>query len=52
MDGMETLRLIMRRAPLPVILVSTIPEGAYATFALALGAIDFAESRKKLRPAS
>jgi two-component system chemotaxis response regulator CheB len=43
MDGMETLRLIMRRAPLPVIVFSThSKEGAYATFkALALGAIDF-----------
>ena len=43
MDGMETLRLIMRRAPLPVILVSThSKEGAYCTFkALALGALDF-----------
>ena len=43
MDGMETLRLIMRRAPVPVIMVSThSKEGAYATFkALALGAMDF-----------
>jgi len=43
MDGMEALRMIMRRAPLPVILVSThSKEGAYSTFkALALGAIDF-----------
>ena len=43
MDGMETLRLIMRRAPMPVILCSThSKEGAYATLkALALGAIDF-----------
>jgi two-component system chemotaxis response regulator CheB len=43
MDGMETLRLIMRRGPLPVILFSThSKEGAYSTFkALALGAIDF-----------
>jgi two-component system chemotaxis response regulator CheB len=43
MDGMETLRLIMRRAPLPVILFSThSKEGGYATFkALALGAVDF-----------
>jgi len=42
-DGMETLRLIMRRAPLPVILFSShSKEGAYSTFkALALGAIDF-----------
>src|SRR6266850_683437 len=43
MDGMETLRLIMRRAPLPVILFSThSKEGGYATFkALAMGAVDF-----------
>jgi len=43
MDGIETLRLIMRRAPLPVILFSThSKEGAYTTFkALALGAVDF-----------
>jgi two-component system, chemotaxis family, protein-glutamate methylesterase/glutaminase len=43
MDGMETLRLIMRRAPTPVIVFSThSKEGAYSTFkALALGAIDF-----------
>jgi len=43
MDGMETLRLIMRSAPLPVILFSThSKEGGYATFkALAMGAVDF-----------
>jgi two-component system chemotaxis response regulator CheB len=43
MDGMETLRLIMRRAPLPVVLLSThSKEGAYSTLkALALGAVDF-----------
>ncbi len=43
MDGMETLRLIMRRAPLPVVLFSThSKEGGYSTFkALALGAVDF-----------
>jgi len=43
MDGMETLRLIMRSAPLPVILFSThSKEGGYATLkALALGAVDF-----------
>jgi two-component system chemotaxis response regulator CheB len=48
MDGMETLRLIMRRAPLPVILFSThSKEGAYSTFkALALGAIDFVAKPK------
>src|SRR6266436_5239167 len=43
MDGTETLRLIMQRAPLPVILFSThSKEGGYATFkALAIGAVDF-----------
>src|SRR5260370_2425238 len=43
MDGMETLRLIMRHAPLPVVLFSThSKEGGYATLkALALGAVDF-----------
>jgi len=43
MDGIETLRMIMRNAPLPVIVFSTHSrEGAYSTFkALALGAIDF-----------
>ena len=43
MDGIETLRTIMRNAPLPVIVFSTHSrEGAYSTFkALALGAIDF-----------
>ena len=43
LDGLEALRLIMRRAPLPVIVFSThSKEGAYSTFkALALGAIDF-----------
>jgi len=43
MDGIETLRMIMRGAPIPVIVVSThSKEGAYSTFkALALGAIDF-----------
>jgi two-component system chemotaxis response regulator CheB len=48
MDGMETLRLIMRRAPLPVIMFSThSKEGAYSTFkALALGAIDFVAKPK------
>jgi two-component system chemotaxis response regulator CheB len=48
MDGMETLRLIMQRAPLPVILFSThSKEGAYSTFkALALGAIDFVAKPK------
>lgn len=43
MDGMETLRLIMRHAPLPVVLFSTHSKaGGYATLkALALGAVDF-----------
>jgi two-component system chemotaxis response regulator CheB len=43
MDGMQTLRLIMRTAPMPVILLSTPPkEGATFTLeALALGAVDF-----------
>src|SRR5262245_3589077 len=49
MDGMETLRMIMRRTPLPVVLVSTHSrEGAYSTFkALALGAIDFVAKPKE-----
>ena len=48
MDGMETLRMIMRRAPLPVILFSThSKEGGYATLkALALGAVDFLQKPK------
>jgi len=48
MDGIETLRMIMRGAPLPVIVVSThSKEGAYSTFkALALGAIDFVAKPK------
>jgi len=48
MDGMETLRLIMLRAPVPVILFSThSKEGGYATFkALALGAVDFVTKPK------
>src|SRR6516164_3394489 len=43
MDGIETLRMNMRSAPLPVIVFSShSKEGAYSTFkALALGAIDF-----------
>ena len=43
MDGIETLRMIMRSTPLPVIVFSShSKEGAYSTFkALALGAIDF-----------
>src|ERR1700733_624373 len=43
MDGMETLRSIMKTAPVPVILFSThSKEGAYTTFkALASGAVDF-----------
>src|SRR6267378_72005 len=49
MDGMETLRLIMGRAPMPVILFSThSKEGGYATFkALALGAVDFVTKPKE-----
>jgi len=48
MDGIETLRMIMRRTPLPVIVCSTHSrEGAYSTFkALALGAIDFVAKPK------
>jgi len=48
MDGMEMLRLIMRRAPLPIILFSThSKEGGYATLkALALGAVDFLQKPK------
>jgi two-component system chemotaxis response regulator CheB len=48
MDGIETLRSIMRNAPLPVIVFSTHSrEGAYSTFkALALGAIDFVAKPK------
>lgn len=43
MDGLQTLRLIMRQAPLPVVLFSThSKQGGYSTFkALALGAVDF-----------
>ncbi len=53
MDGLETLRMIMRSAPLPVIVFSThSKEGAYSTFkALALGAIDFVPSRRMPRVA-
>jgi len=49
MDGIETLRMIMRIAPLPVIVFSThSKEGAYSTFkALALGAIDFVAKPKE-----
>lgn len=48
MDGIETLRMIMRSAPLPVIVFSTHSrEGAYSTFkALALGALDFVPKPK------
>jgi two-component system, chemotaxis family, protein-glutamate methylesterase/glutaminase len=48
MDGMDALRLIMRRGPMPVIVFSThSKEGAYSTFkALALGAIDFVAKPK------
>jgi two-component system, chemotaxis family, protein-glutamate methylesterase/glutaminase len=43
MDGMETLRKIMRKHPLPTIVVSAhSTEGASSTFkALSLGALDF-----------
>jgi two-component system chemotaxis response regulator CheB len=49
MDGIETLRMIMHSAPLPVIVFSThSKEGAYSTFkALALGAIDFVAKPKE-----
>lgn len=48
MDGIEALRLIMRRAPLPVIVFSShSKEGADATLkALALGAVDFVAKPK------
>jgi len=48
MDGIETLRTIMRSVALPVIVFSThSKEGAYSTFkALALGAIDFVAKPK------
>jgi two-component system, chemotaxis family, protein-glutamate methylesterase/glutaminase len=48
MDGMQTLRMIMGRAPIPVILFSThSKEGAYSTFkALAMGAVDFVAKPK------
>jgi two-component system chemotaxis response regulator CheB len=48
MDGIEALRLIMRRAPLPVIVFSThSKEVACATLkALALGAVDFVAKPK------
>ncbi len=49
MDGLEMLRLIMRRAPLPIILFSThSTKGGYATLkALALGAVDFLAKPKE-----
>jgi two-component system chemotaxis response regulator CheB len=48
MDGLETLRMIMRSTPIPVIVFSThSKEGAYSTFkALALGALDFVAKPK------
>ena len=48
LDGIETLRQIMRRAPTPVIVFSThTKQGAYSTFkALALGATDFVAKPK------
>jgi len=52
MDGMETLRKIMRTNPLPVIVVSShSKDGAMATFkALSYGALDFVT--KPLDPSS
>lgn len=52
MDGMETLRKIMRKSPLPVIVVSAhSKEGAVSTFkALSFGALDFVT--KPLDPTS
>lgn len=48
MDGMETLRQIMRRRPLPVIMVSaSTTDGAASTFkALGMGAVDFVAKPK------
>jgi two-component system, chemotaxis family, protein-glutamate methylesterase/glutaminase len=48
MDGIEALRMIMRRSPLPVVLFSThSKEGGNSTFkALALGAVDFVPKPK------
>jgi two-component system, chemotaxis family, protein-glutamate methylesterase/glutaminase len=48
MDGMEMLRMIMKSAPLPIILFSThSKKGGYATMkALALGAVDFVAKPK------
>ena len=48
LDGLDTLRQIMRRGPLPVIVFSThSKQGAYSTFkALALGATDFVAKPK------
>ncbi len=48
MDGMETLRAIMREQPMPVIVVSAhTTQGATATFkALSLGAFDFVAKPK------
>src|SRR4051794_23018351 len=48
MDGMETLRKIMRKHPLPTIVVSAhSTEGASTTFkALGLGAVDFVTKPK------
>jgi two-component system chemotaxis response regulator CheB len=48
MDGMEMLRLVMKSAPLPIILFSThSKEGGYATLkALAFGAVDFLQKPK------
>src|SRR5579859_432433 len=52
MDGMETLRQIMRRGRTPVIIVSShSTEGATATFkALGLGALDFVAKPRESSP--
>ncbi len=49
MDGLEALRMIMCRHPVPVIVFSTHSrEGAHSTFkALALGALDFVAKPKE-----
>src|SRR5512146_3168745 len=54
MDGMETLRAIMRQSRLPVIVVSAhTTQGASATFkALALGAFDFVAKPQDALPAN
>lgn len=54
MDGLETLREINRRGPLPVIVVSAhTPDGASGTFkALQSGAFDFIAKPRKTPPFS